>query len=147
MPLLLLGLLVMAATGAFVGLLIAYNTGGGPDYTVELLGNHPFTMSTLGAFASGLGLATIFGLGLWMALGGGLLARHHGHKRQAARHEGRQVAAQRDAMASRLQETGHEEHIPRAPAQAEHAGATSFERPRHRRRPMMAFHRPHLRGH
>jgi ABC-type dipeptide/oligopeptide/nickel transport system permease component len=144
MPLLLLGLLLMAATAAFVGLVIGYNTGGGPDYSVNLIGNHPFTMSMLGAFASGLALATIFGLGLWLMLGGGMLARRRSRKRHAARHGARQVAAQRDAMASRLQESGHEEHIPREPGQREHAGATSYEKAR---RPPMTFHRPHLRGH
>jgi hypothetical protein len=144
MPLLLLGLLLMAATAAFVGLAIAYNTGGGPDYSVNLLGNHPFSISTLGAFASGLALATIFGLGLWLMLGGGALMHHRGQRRRHARHETRKVAAQRDAMASRLQETGHGEQVPHTPEQSAHAGATSYQRPR---RPAMTFHRPHLRGH
>jgi hypothetical protein len=142
MPLLLLGLLLMAATAAFVGLTIAYNTGAGPDYQVNLLGEHPFTMTTLGAFASGLALATLFGLGLWLMLGGGALARRRSKKRRAARHEARQMAAQRDTMASRLQETGHEEHIAEAPRPTEQAGATSFQT---RRRRSMPFHRPHLR--
>ena len=126
MPLLMLGLLVMAATAAFVGLAIAYNTGGGTDYTVNLLGEHPFTLSTLGAFASGLALATIFGLGLWLMLGGGMLARRRSRKQRAARHAERQTAAQRDTMASRLEESGHEEHVPRSPAARERPGATSY---------------------
>lgn len=144
MPLLLLGLLLMAATAAFIGLAIAYNTGGGPDHSVNLLGTHPFSMNTLGAFASGLALATIFGLGLWLMLGGGALMRHRGKRRRHARHETRRVAAQRDTMASRLEETGHEERIPRTPEASAHGGSTSYERPR--RRPAMSF-RPHLRGH
>jgi hypothetical protein len=142
--LLLLGLLLMAAAAAFVGLAIAYNTGGGPDYHVNLLGNHPFTMNTLGAFASGLALATIFGLGLWLMLGGGHLARRRGRRRHAARHHTRQVAAQRDSMASRLRETGHEEHIAEPPSQPHGRGATSYPRQKHRRPPLW-FHMPHLR--
>ncbi len=141
--LLLLGLLIMGATAAFVGLLIAYNTSGGPEYTVNLFGNHPFTMSTLGVFASGLGLALIFGVGLWAMLGGGILARHRGKQRHAARHASRQLSAERDIMANRLRETGHEERIPQEPSHGGHTGSTSYEK----RRPMMAFHRPHLRGH
>jgi hypothetical protein len=141
--LLLLGLLLMAGAAAFVGLLIAYNSGGGPDYTVNLLGSHPFTTSTLGAFAGGLALALIFGLGLFAAMSGGLLSRRHGKQRHALRHERRQLRAERDIMANRLQETGHEEHIPEGAGGGRHRGSTSYER----RRPPMAFHRPHLRGH
>ncbi len=45
---LLLGLLLMAGSAAFAGLLIAENLSGGPDYTVTLMGSEPFTISTLG---------------------------------------------------------------------------------------------------
>ncbi|MEV5659855.1 hypothetical protein [Streptomyces flaveolus] len=76
----LLGLLLMACAAAFAGLLIAYNLSGSPDYTVTLLGSQPFTISTLGAFLGGIALTLIFGLGMWMLLGGTMLARHRSRK-------------------------------------------------------------------
>jgi hypothetical protein len=78
----LLGLLLMAGAAAFAGLLIAHNLSGGPDYTVTLLGSQPFTVSTLGAFLGGIALTLIFGLGMWMLLGGTMLARHRSKKRR-----------------------------------------------------------------
>jgi ABC-type nickel/cobalt efflux system permease component RcnA len=144
--LLLLGLLVAAASAAFVGLLIAYNTSGGPDYTVNLLGEHPFTMSTLGTFAAGLGLALIFALGLWAMARGGMMARRGKGRHATHRYEGRRVASERDIMARRVHDTGHEERIPVEPVHGEqHTGSTSYES--QKRRPAMAFHRPHMRGH
>ncbi|RKT09436.1 hypothetical protein BX285_6531 [Streptomyces sp. 1114.5] len=63
---LLLGLLLLTASGAFTGLLIADNLSGGPDYQVTVLGNDLATMDTLGIFLSGVGLALVFCLGLAM---------------------------------------------------------------------------------
>jgi hypothetical protein len=66
---LILGLLLLAATGSFVGLLISDNLSGGPDYTVTVLGNTVTTMNSLAIFCAGLALALIFCLGLAMMLG------------------------------------------------------------------------------
>ncbi|MFF4382689.1 hypothetical protein [Kitasatospora sp. NPDC001547] len=63
---LLLGLLLMAASGAFVGLLIADNLSGGPDYQVTILGNDLVTLNSLSIFLAGVALALIFCLGLAM---------------------------------------------------------------------------------
>ena len=41
------GLLLVCATGAFTGLLIADNLGGGPDYTVTILGNSLGTLAVV----------------------------------------------------------------------------------------------------
>jgi len=71
----LLGLLLLTATGAFVGLLIADNLSGGPDYTVSVLGNDIATMNSLAVFLSGIALALIFGLGFVLAAGGGTRRR------------------------------------------------------------------------
>ncbi|MFD6791287.1 hypothetical protein, partial [Streptomyces anthocyanicus] len=103
---LVLGLLLMAGAAAFAGLLIAYNLSGGPDYTVTLLGSEPFTISTLGAFLGGIALTLIFGLGMWMLLAGTVLARHRGKKRRRDRETAEQAAAERDAMAGRLEGRG-----------------------------------------
>jgi hypothetical protein len=65
---LILGLLLLAATGSFVGLLISDNLSGGPDYTATVLGNTVTTLNSLAIFCAGLALALIFGLGLAMIL-------------------------------------------------------------------------------
>ncbi|GHH79110.1 hypothetical protein GCM10018793_31010 [Streptomyces sulfonofaciens] len=129
---LLLGLLLAACTAAFAGLLISFNTGGGPDYTVTLLGNTPFTINTLGAFVGGICLTLLFGLGLGIMMAGASLMRRHRGQRLGYRRHARQATAERDAMARRLPETGapHEE------------GSTSYTT---RRRPFLNLHRPHLR--
>ncbi|GAA2531537.1 hypothetical protein ABT319_05165 [Streptomyces sp. NPDC000678] len=61
---LVLGLLLLAAAGAFTGLLIADNLSGGPEYTVSVLGQDIATMNALAIFCSGLALALIFCAGL-----------------------------------------------------------------------------------
>ncbi|WP_031046352.1 hypothetical protein [Streptomyces sp. NRRL F-5650] len=103
---LVLGLLLMAGAAAFAGLLIAYNLSGGPDYTVTLLGSQPFTISTLGAFLGGIALTLIFGLGMWMLMAGTVLARHRGRRRRGDREAAKQAAAERDALAGRLEGRG-----------------------------------------
>ncbi|UGQ13152.1 hypothetical protein LO772_05920 [Yinghuangia sp. ASG 101] len=67
MIVIVLGLLIAAASAAFVALLIAYNTSGGPEYSVSMFDNHVVTLNTLAAFVSGLALALIFSLGLALA--------------------------------------------------------------------------------
>lgn len=66
----LLGLLLLAVTGAFTGLLIADNLSGGPDYSVTVLGNHIATMNSLAVFLAGIALTLIFGLGIVLVTGG-----------------------------------------------------------------------------
>ncbi|MER7485129.1 hypothetical protein ABTY20_04160 [Streptomyces sp. NPDC126497] len=61
---LILGLLLLAAVGAFTGLVIADNLSGGPEYTVSVLGQDIATMNMLAVFCSGLALALIFCAGL-----------------------------------------------------------------------------------
>ncbi|MFD8702780.1 hypothetical protein ACFV1W_09210 [Kitasatospora sp. NPDC059648] len=61
---LLLGLLLMAASGAFIGLLIADNLAGGPEYQVTVLGNDLVKLNSLAVFLAGVALALLFCLGL-----------------------------------------------------------------------------------
>jgi hypothetical protein len=75
---LFLGLLLLAATGAFTGLVIADNLSGGPEYTVSVLDQEIATMNTLAIFSSGLALALIFCLGLAVMRSG---ATHRRHRR------------------------------------------------------------------
>ncbi|GAA4883569.1 hypothetical protein [Kitasatospora terrestris] len=67
---LVLGLLLLAATGAFTGLVIAQNLSGGPDYTVTLFDNELGSVNTLGAFLAGIGVTLLLGLAIAMILGG-----------------------------------------------------------------------------
>jgi hypothetical protein len=138
---LIIGLLLLAATAVFSALLIAFNLSGGPDYAVSMFGSHPFTVSVLGAFLGGLALALIFGLGLWMMLGGAALLARRRKKHLAARHEARDAIAERDDMGRQLDDA-------RATSATDPAsdpgrdGATRRPRPTHR-----AGHRLHLPGH
>jgi len=105
---LFLGLLLLAATAAFTGLVLADNLSGGPDYNVTILGHHVVTMNTLSIFCAGLALALIFGLGVMMALTGGALRRRKSRKLAQARHTADDAARERDARAAQLHKTGAE---------------------------------------
>ncbi|MDH6125419.1 hypothetical protein [Kitasatospora sp. GP82] len=81
----LLGLLLLGASGAFAALLIAYNLAGGPDYTVTLFGNDLATMNSLAVFCAGLALALIFCFGAALVMGGGILMRRRSRALRDAR--------------------------------------------------------------
>ncbi|WP_106976776.1 hypothetical protein [Streptomyces sp. NRRL B-24484] len=74
-----LGLLLLAATGAFTGLLIAENLDGGPTTTVTMFGNDVATMNSLAVFLAGIALTLIFVFGCLLVAAG---ARRH-HRRSA----------------------------------------------------------------
>jgi hypothetical protein len=99
---LFLGLLLLAATAAFTGLVLADNLSGGPAYDVTILGHHVATMNTLSIFCAGLALALIFGLGVMMALAGGSLRRRKSRKLAEARRTADDTARERDALAAEL---------------------------------------------
>ncbi|GAA2670352.1 hypothetical protein [Streptomyces lunalinharesii] len=88
---LLLGLLLLAATGAFIGVLIADNLAGGPDYTVAVFGNRITTMNSLAIFLAGIALTLILGLALAMITAG--MAR--GRRRRTVVREARTATAAR----------------------------------------------------
>ncbi|MCC9307914.1 hypothetical protein LN042_12560 [Kitasatospora sp. RB6PN24] len=82
---LLLGLLLLAATGAFTGLVIAGNLNTGPSATVTVVGHDIATMSPLAMFLSGMALALILVISA-VLLGVGLVrARRRRTEVQAAR--------------------------------------------------------------
>lgn len=85
---LLIGLLLLAVTGAFTGLVIADNLPGGPEDTVSVLGNEITTMNTLAIFCSGLALALIFCLGLAMTMRGSAHRRHRNPRARRTRATG-----------------------------------------------------------
>jgi hypothetical protein len=104
---LILGLLLLAATGAFTGLLISENWAGGPDYTVTMFGNTLGTLNSLEIFISGIVLTLIFCVGLSMARGGaGHARRRHVARAIAVRdaeRDAEQARAERDELAARLE--------------------------------------------
>ncbi|MER7769180.1 hypothetical protein [Kitasatospora sp. NPDC096140] len=123
---LLLGLLLMAASGAFVGLLIADNLSGGPEYQVTILGTDLVRLNTLGVFLAGVALALLFCLGLalmWSSrrrtarpVGAARSARHRAGYREAEPVE----PVRRSAPAERAApgyEPGYERPVDDTPAQ------------------------------
>lgn len=141
---LLLGLLLLAGTGAFTGLLIAYNLGGGPDYTVTMFGNTLGTLNSLAIFCAGIALTLIFCFGLFLMFGGASLARRRRIARRADRRDARAARAERDAMAARLDDRtgyiGEPDAATREEIAAEDATATAGTGTRR-------HHRPHVFGH
>jgi hypothetical protein len=81
----LLGLVLILGAGAFTGLLIGYNTAGGPDYTVTMFGNTLGTLNTLEIFVAGLVLALIFCIGIVVASTGARMRRARMAEYRAAR--------------------------------------------------------------
>jgi hypothetical protein len=93
---LILGLLLLAASAAFTVLLIADNLSGGPEYTVSVLGNDIATLNALAIFCSGLALALVFCLGLALMTTGAARRRHR--HRAPRRRDREDTAAQHDMM-------------------------------------------------
>lgn len=99
---LLLGLVIAGAVGAFAGLLFADNTIGGPGNVIVLPGHHLVALNTMQAFIYGIALALVFCLGLAaMRHGAATLHRRHVARDTELREAGR-VRAERDALAARL---------------------------------------------
>lgn len=99
---LLLGLVLLGAAGAFAGLLVTQNAASGPDYTVSLFGFDLGRLSTPHAFLAGIALALVFSLGLALAIGSTLRTRHRRAARLAERREASRLRAERDELAARL---------------------------------------------
>lgn len=141
---LFLGLLLVAATAAFTGLLITDNLSGGPEYTVTVLGNDVATMSTLEAFCAGLALALLFALGLMMALRGSKRTHRKAVTRREERRTARTAEAERDDLAAELdrERAARAQETRPAPADGstEEPSVPAGSSTRHRGR-------PHLFGH
>ncbi|MGW6746135.1 hypothetical protein ACWGDX_36270 [Streptomyces sp. NPDC055025] len=132
---LIIGILLMAAAAAFTALLIAFNLSGGPDYAVTLFSSHPFTINALSAFLSGIALTLIFGLGLWLMVGGAALIAHRSKKRRLARH----AVTERDELRGQLDDARYD----RPPANSPGRGATPLSGPDSSpRRGARRFHLP-----
>lgn len=139
---LLLGLLLLMATGAFTLLLISENNDGTPDYTVTLFDQDVATMNSVAIFLAGIALALVFSLAVWMTTVGGVHARHRMAElrdaRAQAKHasaEAREITAQlnrtqaeRDAMHTRLAETNQAAKEAAREARAEARQARTAEK-------------------
>lgn len=143
---LIIGLLLIAATAVFSALLIGFNLSGGPNYAVTLFGSHPFTISVLGAFLGGLALALIFGLGLWLMLGGAALLARRRKTRLAAHHEARDAIAERDAMRGQRDAMRGQRDDARGTSGTDSAASQGATR-RPKSTTHRAGHRLHLPGH
>lgn len=102
----ILGLLIAAAAAAFAALLIAYNTSGGPEYTVTMFDRDVVTLDSLAIFVSGLAIALIFCAGLALAATGPRTRRRLG--------AGRATDAELRARAERHAATGEWQADPTA---------------------------------
>ncbi|MDF9813724.1 hypothetical protein [Streptomyces sp. SPB162] len=109
---LFLGLVLLAATGTLTALLIADNLGGGPDYTVALLGHDLVRMNSLAIFCAGLALALVFCLSLAMAGEGAKLRRRKAVRLREARKDADAAVAERDALAARVEQQRTENEPP-----------------------------------
>ncbi|WP_380282807.1 hypothetical protein [Kitasatospora purpeofusca] len=125
---LLFGLLLVAVTGAFTGLLIADNLAGGPEYQVTILGTDLVTLNSLGIFLAGLALALLFCLGLALMRA----ARRARLFRRTPRHDRRTAAGTRAPGTEErtADERLTDERAPDAPV-AGGAGAGGGRRLRH----------------
>lgn len=120
---LLLGLILLGAAGAFAGLLVTQNSAASPDYAVSLFGFDLGKLTTPQAFLAGIALTLVFSLGLALAIGSALRARHRRSARLAEQREATRIRAERDELAARLgiPVSGHsgedfEETAPLAPS-------------------------------
>ncbi len=98
---LILGLLLVVVSGAAAAVLIAYNSGGVAE-TVSAFGREITDVTLMQAFVSGIVVALVFLLGLWMTVSAGRRGREHRARYREARREARLAAKERDEMAERM---------------------------------------------
>lgn len=99
---LILGLLLLAGTAVFTGIVIGDNRTGLPDHNVTVFGQHIATMNALEIFCAGIALALIFSFGLLLVAAGSAHHRRRTLKIRAARKDAAQAARERDELAARL---------------------------------------------
>lgn len=88
MVLIILGALLAGGVGAFTGLVMAYNTSGGPRYTPEIFGQPLATLNTLEVLVAGIALGVIFSFGVWLMAGGARQVMRGRRYRRVARYRG-----------------------------------------------------------
>lgn len=99
---LILGLLLVVLSAAAVIVLLAYNGSGGTGQTVAVFGWDISGVTPLGAFLSGVALALIFCVGLWMVVSTGRQRRLARARYLEERRKADAAAAERDELAEQL---------------------------------------------
>jgi ABC-type nickel/cobalt efflux system permease component RcnA len=135
---LILGLLLVIASAAAAVLLVAYNSSGGPEQTIDLFGRDLVSVTPLQAFLTGIVIALVFCIGLWMVVTTERRRRMARDQWRDARREAR--AAHREAQAAARERDELAEQLVR---ERENAAATTTvipeqERSSVRRRPAHA---------
>ncbi|GGV13521.1 hypothetical protein GCM10010275_63320 [Streptomyces litmocidini] len=118
----LLGLLLLGATGAFIGLAVSENTGG-PDQTVMMLDHRIATMNGLAIFLAGVTLTVIVGLACAMMAAGAARAR----RRRAL---GRRAQEPAESRSHPRERDPHEERDAAPPRTEDDTTAAGGQRPR-----------------
>ncbi len=98
---LILGLLLVVASGAAAAVLIAYNSAGVAE-TVSAFGRDLGNVTLMQAFVAGIVVALVFLLGLWMIVSAGRRGRENRARYREARREAKIAAKERDDLADRI---------------------------------------------
>jgi hypothetical protein len=98
---LILGLLLVVASGAAAAVLIAYNSAGTAE-TVTAFGRDIANVTLMQAFVGGIVVALVFLLGLWMIVSAGKRGRENRARYRAARRDAKSAARERDQLADRI---------------------------------------------
>jgi uncharacterized membrane protein len=120
---LILGLLLIIASGAVAVVLIAHNGEGSPQ-TVFSFGRDIADVTVMQAFVAGIVVALVFVLGIWMAVVGARHSREYRARYREARHAARAAARERDELAERVRQ--EEEY--RAEQEADELAGVSGQR-------------------
>lgn len=111
---LILGLLLVVASGAAAAVLIAYNSGGTAE-TVSAFGRDIADVTLMQAFVAGIVVALVFLLGMSMVLMAGRRGRENRARYREARREAKTAAAERDELAEQLRRD-EEQRVHETPA-------------------------------
>lgn len=100
---LILGVLLILASGAVTAVLIAYN-GDGAAQTVFAFGRDIADVTVMEAFIAGIVVALVFVVGVWMTVTGARRSREYRARYREARHAARDAARERDELAERVRQ-------------------------------------------
>jgi len=120
---LILGLVLIIASGAVATVLIAHNGDCTPQ-TVFAFGRDIADVTVMEAFVAGIVVALVFVVGIWMTAVGARRSREYRARYREARHAARAAARERDELAERMRQ--EEEY--RAGQEADELAGVSAQR-------------------
>jgi uncharacterized membrane protein len=100
---LIVGLILILASGAVATVLIAHN-GGGLAQTVFAFGRDIADVTVMEAFVAGIVVTLVFVLGTWMTVVGARRSREYRARYREAPHAARDAARERDELAERVRQ-------------------------------------------